>query len=198
MNKKSLPTVHCLTTLTRQDRHTQIIQQSVEQGFALRFFIGERPEQKRDVKKAIVKGHKSIVQYAKDNKMPFCVIAEDDIIFFAHGAYKFFIDNKPTDYDLWMAVIYSGEIQPETFRVMNGFSGGMSLYCIHERFYDFVLNEIPDDCHIDRELGNTCFKNKYFQCNPIVGHQSGGYSDNLKTTMFYGAYLEGRQLYNGE
>lgn len=190
-----LPIINCLTTYSRSDRHSQIIKQSVDQDFSIKFFFGERSENRVDTKKMICQGHKKIIQYAKDNKLPFCVIAEDDLIFFAPGAYKYFIDNIPDDYDLWMAVIYSGQLEPETFRVLNGFSGGMSLYCIHERFYDFVLNEIPDDCHIDREIGNTCFKHKYFQCNPIVGHQSGGMSDNLKSIMFYDVYLEGRDIY---
>lgn len=189
------PIVHVLTTEKRSDRHTSLIRQSIEQGFAVNFFFGEKSENRVDTKKFICQGHKRIIRYAKKNNLPFICIAEDDLVFPAPGAYKYFIDNIPGDYDLWMAVIYHGEIEPETYRVLNGFSGGMTLYCVHHRFYDFILNDVPDDCHIDRELGNTCHKHKYFMCNPIAAAQSGGYSDNLKQIMYYDVYLEGRAVY---
>lgn len=189
------PVINVLHLPHRTDRARSIIKESQEQGFDIRWWEGERAESRKDAKRAICTGHKRIIQYAKDEGLPSIIVGEDDLIFFAPGAFKYFVDSIPNDYDLFMAVIYNGSLEPETFRVLNGFSGGMSLYVCHERFYDFILNEVPDDCHIDRFCGDHSHRHKYYQCNPIVGHQSGGVSDNLRKVMYYDAYLEGRSIF---
>jgi hypothetical protein len=186
--------VHCINLQRREDRIVGIVNEAKQQGFAIRFWEGNDEPERRYTKRAICQSHKRIVQYAKDNKLPYVLIMEDDCRFSAPGAFQYFIDSTPDDFDIFCALIYHGEVSEE-FQIKNGMSGTMTLYRVHERFYNFILNEIPDDCHIDRELGGHAHRFKYFVSEPMVCFQSGGFSDNLKTTMYYDVYLEGKSLY---
>lgn len=186
--------VHVLTLDKRTDRLLSVSQQAKKQGFGVYFHNGIDAEERKDTKKAICMGHKSIVQYAKDNNLPYIVAAEDDVIFFAEGAFKYYMDNMPKDFQLYCGVIYNGEVDNE-FRIKNGMSGTHTLITYHNSFYDFILNEMPDDCHCDRYAGDFAWKYKYYVCNPMVCEQSGGWSDNIKMNMKYDVYLEGKSLY---
>lgn len=129
----------------------------------------------------ISEAHKQIIRYAKEEGLPRCIIAEDDIIFTSENSWKYFLENIPNDYDIFLSMLYAGQI--ENNRVINGFSG-MTLYCVHERFYDFFLS-ISNDLHIDRGLGMYAFEKKYMVCNPYVARQSGGFSNNMGKVMTY-------------
>lgn len=183
--------VHCINLDKREDRLLAIAKEAKQQGFALMLWNGIDEPERRYTKRAICQSHKRIVQYAKDNKLPYCVIAEDDIEFFAPGAFDYYIENIPDDYDLYCGTIFHGEVCPDTNRILNGMSATMTLYTVHSRFYNFILNEIPDDCHIDRFLGGFAFKYKYYVPPMLVCTQRQGYSDNLKQkTSDYNVYIE--------
>ncbi|MEO6305971.1 MAG: hypothetical protein ABIP51_22685 [Bacteroidia bacterium] len=187
------PVIHVLTTEHRKDRHKSIVAQSEAQGFDIKWFKGERGEEIKDVKKCICQGHKRIIQYAKDNKMPFIRIAEDDCIFLGEGALQYYLDNEPKYYDAYFGVIYQGEVIDK--RIMNGMSGVLTFFSVQSHFYNFILNEVPDDCHLDRFLGDTAFKHQYLLPPKYVCTQSGGFSDNLRREMYYHAYLVGKPIY---
>jgi hypothetical protein len=91
-------------------------------------------------------------------------------------------------------MVYSAEIK--NGRIMNGFSG-LTLYTVHNRFYDEFLAANPKD-HLDRHLGNTAYKNKYYICEPFVCYQSGGYSDNLMQKLDYKVYHDKMQFYTND
>lgn len=148
-----------------------------------------------NTKQAITKGHKLIVSLAKEQGFENCIIAEDDLVFSARGAYDYFLTQlqEMDDYDLFCGLIYHGTVNEEN-RVLNGMSGTMTLYSIHQRFYDLLLN-IPDNVHIDRHLGQFAYEKKYYICNPMVVYQSGSYSDNIKKSMDYSPYLDGKTLF---
>lgn len=145
-----------------------------------------------NTKQAIHKGHKAIVQSAKDKGLPNCIIAEDDIKFSSPNSYKYFLSQIPEFYDIFSGLIYAGAV--EHGRVMNGASGIMTLYSIHNRFYDFFLS-LDVNTHVDREIGLTAFEHEYFVCEPMVVEQRGGYSFNRRQILFYDVYLEGKVLF---
>lgn len=145
-----------------------------------------------NTKQAIHKGHKAIVQSAKDKGLKNCIVAEDDIKFSSPNSYKYFLSQIPEFYDIFSGLIYAGAV--ENGRVHNGASGIMTLYSIHSRFYDFFLR-LDVNTHVDRELGLTSFQNEYYICQPMVVEQRGGYSMNLKREMWYDAYLTDKVLY---
>lgn len=146
--------------------------------------------------KGIAKAHKKVIQYAKDMKMKMICVCEDDIKFTHPDSYKYFLKNMPEDFDMYMGLIYHGEIS-DTRRVMNGFSGGMTLYIVKEQFFDTFLN-VSENNHIDNNLGELAWDHKYYVCNPFVCTQSGGYSFNKKQILYYDEYLRGKTLYAGE
>lgn len=188
--------VNVINLSRRTDRTLSIVQESKNQNFAIKFWEGIDEPERRYTKKAICISHKRIIQYASANNLPYCLIAEDDLEMFGEGAFQYYMDNKPEDYDLYCATIFDGEVEPETNRILNGMSATMSLYCVHSRFYSVILNDVADDDHIDRALGMLCHKYKYFVPPLLCCTQRQGYSDNMKQkTSDYSIYLANRPLY---
>ncbi|MEP7253451.1 MAG: hypothetical protein ABI683_13765 [Ginsengibacter sp.] len=138
--------------------------------------------------RGISQAHKQIVRYAKEFKLPYILIAEDDIRFTSLGAFDFFIQNIPKDYDLYLGGIIYGKLEADN--TVKDFSGTM-LYLIHERFYDIFLS-IPGNYHIDRGLNN---KGKFVVCYPMAAIQYNGYSDSSKRNMKYDIYIKAKALF---
>lgn len=143
----------------------------------------------RKAKENISLAHKQIVEYAKVAGWPEVCIGEDDLKFYAPGAWKYFLENKPDDYDLYLSSIYVGDIKDGT---TDDFCG-MTLYFISERFYDTFLNTDPDD-HIDRSLKG---KGRFVVCDPFIACQYDGHSGNTMKDEKYERLMEGRNLFKG-
>jgi len=144
--------------------------------------------------KNISRAHKKVVQKAKDNNYPYVIVSEDDLQFVAPGAWNYYLENMPADFSLYMGVIYNGNVEDQ--RVIDGFSGGLTLYTVHNNFYDFFLN-ISEEDHIDRALGKFCDKYLYLTPPKFVVKQMGGYSFNQLMCLEYGVYEEGREFFTG-
>lgn len=143
-------------------------------------------------KKAIHEGHRDIVQLAKDNNWENVIIAEDDIKFTNPNSWQYFLSQIPEVYDLFFGLLYQGEIKDN--RVVNGFNGCMTLYVVHNRFYDTFLSQ-PVDTHVDVQLGNVCFQHEFKIIPQYCVIQRGGYSLNRREIQFYDVYLENKTLY---
>lgn len=145
-------------------------------------------------KKSITIGHKRMVQRAKDLGYQRAILCEDDIRFLGKdkGAWKYFLDNIPEDFDMYVGLVYVGNVKDN--RITETSSGITTLYIIHERFYDIFLS-IPDDCHIDRELSSLWDKYKLMVCPKFVVEQTGGFSDNTLKKCSYETLLEGKKLF---
>lgn len=166
-------TVHVINLKNRVDRLEHFKVQAAEQGFEYKIWEGI-PHFKPFV--GIAKAHKRVVQHAKDNNLPYIIICEDDINFSDKGAFDYFISKMPTDFDLFIGVIYHGHIRPDN--TVLEFSS-LILYIIHSRFYDTFLS-VPEKSNIDRELK---LLGKFVVCNPFVCKQTGGYSDNSRSMV---------------
>lgn len=189
-----LPQLNILHLERREDRMQQLIRQM--EWNKVPYILWEGIDDPNNVKQAITRGHKSIIQYAKDNNLPFINIAEDDLIWTDKNAYKYFNEQVPKDYDLFFGLLYHGTVD-ECNRVTSGMSGIMTLYRCHSRFYNQFLEQ-ADGEHIDRGLGNFCHKFKFILIDQQTCYQSGGYSDNLKRRMTYEPYMEGKRFYGKE
>ncbi len=119
---------------------------------------------------------------------------EDDCVFSAPGAFDYFVSQIPDDYDLFLSMVYEGQID-ENNRLIKGFSG-MTCYVLNERFYDQFL-AMKEMNNIDRELGNHAWKYKYYVCNPFTSYQLDGWSENKFEERTYGHLLQNRVMYNG-
>lgn len=184
---------NCIHLWHREDREQSIRKEAKEQGFYLRFWTGE--EFRMDRKKGVCMSHKKIVQDAKDCGYKQVLIMEDDCCFFGLGAWDYFLEHIPDDYDIYFAMIYVGNIDKDN-RITNVFSG-MTMYVVNERFYDFFLS-LPDSCHIDRELGLYSNRFKFLVCDKFICYQDGSRSDNNMMTCDYSSYLAGRKIYGKE
>lgn len=186
--------LHVIHLQNRNDRRENFEKEFAAQGINYRLWNGitEHSTSAKNVNCA----HRQIVQWAKDNNQPFVIIAEDDIVFSAPGAWQYFLSKipDPKDFDLFFSMVYSAEIQEG--RIINGFSG-LTMYAVSNQFYDFFLS-IPDHVHIDRHLGQFSYEKRYFIIEPYVCLQTGGMSDNLKRIMFYEAYTDSMKFYGRE
>jgi hypothetical protein len=109
----------------------------------------------------------------------------------APGAWQYFLDHKPADFDLYLGGVFHGNIKEDGS--VDDFVG-LTLYIVNERFYDtfLLLNEMNN---IDRELAH---KGRYIVCDKMVCSQWGGWSGNkLQFVEDYDHYLEGRTLFTG-
>lgn len=176
----------------RELRLQQFHQQSIEQGFGYRVWPGIfcRGNNKQGINLA----HRQIVQYAKDNNLPYVCISEDDCRFMAPGAWRYFLENTPADFDIYLSMYYACDLV-EGNRIMTLFSG-MTMYIVHSRFYETFLS-LPNDCHIDRDmLGRVADQYKFMVCDQVVCEQDGSKSDNTHCTIgSYRSYLVGRKIY---
>jgi hypothetical protein len=140
-----------------------------------------------NVTTAISRSHKQIVRFAKENNLGDITIAEDDIIFTALSGWKYFLENKPQDFDLYIGGHYSGNHYPDN--TVKDFTG-LTLYTISSIFYETFLKA--------NELWNidTCLwgKGKYVVCNPEVAKQRNGYSFNRHAVVNDDHYLKGRKF----
>lgn len=182
----------------RENRALSVVEQSKQYGFAVRFWPGIVGD--NDVFRSvnIMQAFKKIVQYAKEERLPMVTIMEDDGVFTSGGAWKYYNENIPDDFDLYSGGIYAGQITGN--RIVNGFSGN-TLITVHERFYDFFLSADEDPlgvgmAHLDRWLGIFCDKKKYFVVTPFVVRQIGYYSDNQRRKINYEMYEEKWDYYN--
>lgn len=190
----SKPIIHTLHLSHRTDREKSMLEQAENQGFDIMWFEGERCMNRKDTKKAICTSHKKIIQYAKDNGMDEILIAEDDCRWFGPGSFQYFLDHKPEVYHLYCALIYAGDVKDR--RIVNGMSGTMTCFYAHSSIYDVILNDVADDSHIDRSLGDLSHKYLFYVPPKMCAYQYGGYSDNQKKHINnYDGYLENRLVY---
>src|ERR1035437_4748267 len=95
--------------------------------------------------RGISQAHKQIVKDAKEKNLSEVLIGEDDLHFTSKGAFKFFLDNKPKDFDIYLGSVLHGRLKADNTVV--DFSG-TTLYMVRKRFYDAFLS-VPENIHID-------------------------------------------------
>lgn len=182
VDKYASPDRKKLILRDREERALSIIRQSKQQNFELKFWEGDT-EDEVFPHKNIARVFKKIVQYAKEERLPFVTIAEDDMVFTSPNSWKHYIENVPDDYDLYLGGIYNGTLDGN--RIIHGYSGH-TLITVHERFYDFFLTNDPQqEHHLDVGLGRHAEKFKYIVTLPFVCKQSGNYSERAKRVPDY-------------
>lgn len=190
------PILNIISLPHRLDRQQSYMEETQIQRIAYKVWPGVTTHKEYTNHRNISQAHKMIVRDAKEKGLPKVIIAEDDIKFSAANAWKYYIENTPNEFDLYCGVIYAGEVDPQTNRIIStkGMSGTNTLYTITKKFYDFFLS-VDESKHLDRELGRFGNINQYFVCNPMVAFQSGGWSDNHNRELHYDEYLRDIKLY---
>lgn len=140
--------------------------------------------------RGILKAHQQIVAWAKQQGLPRVIIAEDDIKFSAKGAWRFYLDQIPGDFDLYLGGITWGSLSPD--QTVADFSG-TALYTVSNRFYDIFLSLQPGP-DFDRQLARQgIFK----VCHPFVVSQHDGYSDNSRRIMKFEGFTDQYSFFKG-
>lgn len=140
------------------------------------------------VKRSINLAHKQIIEYAQVAEWDEVTIAEDDIQFTHLDSWKYYLDNKPNDFDIYLGMVYLGE--PDENNVIADFTG-LTLYTVSRRFYDTFLST-DEDAHLDRALAGL---GKYIVCSPFVAIQYNGFSSNTGKDENYDSLLVNRKLF---
>lgn len=185
--------LHVINLEKRADRRERFEKEFAEEEVNYRVWpgiIADKPAT------GINRAHKSIVRFAKEQGLPFIIIAEDDLMWSSKGSWKYFLSKLPdhTEYDLFFSMVYNAEIKDG--RIINGLSG-LTMYSVSSQFYDFFLS-IPDYVHIDRHLGQFSFEKRYLIIDKYVCLQTGGFSDNLRRPMHYDSYLSDAVFFGQE
>lgn len=172
---------------SRKDRFEVLLKELKEQGISYILW-----DAVKDITPGtgISKAHKRIVQWAKDNNQPEILIMEDDVRFCGPGSFQYFLDNKPQEFDIYLAGVYFGHLQPDNS--VKTFSA-LHCYVVHERFYDTFL-KVPVKYQLDTYLSEQ--GGLYKVCYPFAAIQHNGYSDNVKKSVNYDPLLKPYQLYN--
>lgn len=131
--------------------------------------------------------HKQIVRWAREEDIDNVCIAEDDMHLTDVGAWEYFIDNMPEDFDLYLSGVYCGTEKPD--HTITDFCG-LHLYIVNRRFYDMYLG-VSDTQNLDRGMVN---KGKFVVSHPFCAVQHAGWSDNKQCFKNYDYLLEGKKL----
>lgn len=142
------------------------------------------------VKASINEAHRQIVRYARLAEFDSVIIAEDDFIGTHPNSFKYFLSKIPKKYDLFLSMIYMGDIDENN--KVKSFTG-MTLFSCHSSFYDTFLSVDPEE-HIDRALAGL---GDYHVCNPFAFIQRNGRSSNTGQNEVYDTLLQGRELFGG-
>lgn len=144
----------------------------------------------KSVKSAISEAHRRIVEYAKLAEWPEVLIAEDDFVGTHPDSFKFFLSQKPKEYDMYLSMVYLGDLDDRN-RVKS--FTGMTMYFVNQKFYDRFLSVDPEE-HIDRALAGL---GDFVVCNPFAFVQRNGFSSNTGKAENYDNLLINRNLFCG-
>lgn len=171
------------------DRHPILMRELQSQGIT-GYELWQGVYLPHSVKASINAAHKQIVEYAMLKKWENVCIAEDDLKFSSPNSWKYFLENIPQDFDMYLSMVYMGELDNDN--CVKDFTG-MTLYIVNKRFYETFLS-VPDEEHIDRALGGL---GKFVVCNPFAALQYNGVSSNTGKYEEYDELLRNRKFYNG-
>lgn len=136
----------------------------------------------------ISRAHKQIIEWALVEQIPEVCVVEDDVWFPANDGFKYFLDKKPEQYDLYLGGISRGEIDDQN--ITKRFCG-FFCYCVHERFYTRYLG-VSEDVDID---GGMADRGLFKVCYPFAAICHPCYSDNQQGVVDYSHLFKGREVY---
>lgn len=169
--------LHLYGTDFSQGRYDSFMKQLSEQGIT-DFKIWPGIYDKGMPYRGINRAHKQIIADAKERNLPSVCVMEDDCMFYGSGAFDFFINNKPTEFDIYLGSLSNGT--SDSYGILKWFRG-MTLYIVNNCFYDTFLS-VPEKMDIDAALSN---KGLFKVCPAIVCYQSDGYSYHKKAVKQY-------------
>ncbi len=182
--------LHILHDDRRFERYEPLMEELITQGITDYEIVRPEIDPTKQPFENINLAHKALVRMAKEKGMEEICIAEDDVMFTHPTAWKYFLENKPKEYTVYVAATY---IMPPSLNLLTGFQ----LYMVHHSFYDQFLS-VPNPMHIDNAICDL--KSNHKICYPFAALQRPGYSANHPgETVNYniGCGIKEHDLYKG-
>jgi GR25 family glycosyltransferase involved in LPS biosynthesis len=134
-----------------------------------------------DETKTCFQSQQKCIQLAKENKLPYVLVLEDDAIFTDNSINVFettFSELQTLDWDMFFL---GANLQKPATRMSDTLlklSGAWAAhaYMVHERFYDTILN-LPHICEMDVHYHNLMPNHNIYMCDPMIAYQLPSHSD---------------------
>jgi GR25 family glycosyltransferase involved in LPS biosynthesis len=125
--------------------------------------------------------HLKCIQLAKDNKLPYVLILEDDCIFTTECVDVLNTAINELQSIEWDMLYLGANLNAHAYSFSKSLiklSGAYTThaYMVHERFYDTILN-LNLDVEIDVCYSKLMTKHDIFMCDPIIAYQLPSHSD---------------------
>lgn len=145
------------------------------------------------VVESISESFKAVIRSAKERGDREIVIFEDDICFVSENGWRYFLDNKPDDFDVYIGGNYIHdnriEYKPPLIKVKEWVGNQMIL--ISEKYFDIWLNT---DSHMHCD-GAQIGLGDFYVCFPYPGIQRSGWSANNQSVVNYNANIPPEFIY---
>ena len=138
--------------------------------------------------RGIAQAHQNAIRTAKENKWPYVLIMEDDVIFPGKDKTLPYIDEAfkkiPNDWEILLGGVYylAGEVEVNNYWRRARRFCALHWYIVNESIYDKIL-AFDRNTHIDHWISEQCFK--AYIPRRFWAIQADGYSDNVKKNTTY-------------
>ena len=187
------PCINIIYDDRNPDDYPRLIGEFIKQTVTPKYKFWSCIMDRGSVVKSINASHKMIVQWAKNNNLPYVCVAEQDLEFTCDKAWQYFLEQMPKDFDIYLGCSYIKNLNPNT-EVVDNLICGFQLYVVASKFYDAFLS-VDDSAHIDTAVGDLKGNVKF--CKPFVALQRSGFSANNKTIVNYNVVLNEEDIYRG-
>lgn len=145
----------------------------------------------------ISESFKSVIIEAKlHNEKEICII-EDDIFFTHTDSWSFFLENKPTSFDVYIGGTYLLDKDWDYSKSLIKVPEWVGNHCIiiNERYYDIWLSSDSSQ-HCDNAQKE---QGEFYVCNPFIALQRAGlWSANNRAPQNYNSKLPVKLIFNGQ
>lgn len=169
-------TAYIINLLHRRDRYDHMIEEMKKLSIPYQFIDGII-----DDTKTCFQSQQKCVRLAKENRLPYILILEDDAVF---------TDNVIDVLEQALAEVQTMEwdmlflganlqapattVSPTLLKLQGAYAA--HAYIVHERFYDTILN-LHQTCEMDVHYHNLMIDHDVYMCNPMIAYQLPSYSD---------------------
>lgn len=142
--------------------------------------------------------HLKCIQLAKDNKLPFVLILEDDCVFTSDCIDILNIAVNEIQTINWDMLYLGANLNAPAYSFSKSLvklTGAYTThaYMVHERFYDTILN-LTLDFEIDVCYSKLMTDHNIFMCDPIIAYQLPSHSDIQHGFRDYNIHIQNNYL----
>lgn len=165
--------------MARADRYQQVLIEAMQQRFNVYFHHAVKAS---TPERGCHLAHRNIIFRAKQAGDSMILVMEDDVMFTAPGAFAYFIEHIPRDFDIYTAGVLGWACKYNSDTGLVRSMSGTHCYIVHSRFYDEFLKM---DEHLSPDIAISATARKIVMCYPMTAIQHPGHSDIAKKEIDY-------------